>query len=351
MKQRILYIICSLVIALSASAQLNFRTAELQRLFQVLSIDQTKLQDGYNLQTIKDMQVVVVIKNNTIIHIGQKLFSEDLRNMDNPPIFDFLERYFLQLKYPPTGRTAQTLAQDNQFKFLVGSIKTVNELLPSDGFSYSYDNHLYLAHWKRNGQPILSVSFPVEYELISGENKIEAENNLMADVKSTVVPEQSKNTATGSHYLNKNISSKLYYQRGKLILSDRHPAESIANMMLSFQMPGSFDVNITQISYGFRKTMFTVPLHQWIAFCQNSGCQLYVGFEDMNTFDAFRAVVFAVNEAENYNHVLTVDVPIELIRDQKGSIEAKLYPYVPTHNVRNLFANYGKSKPKTFVKK
>ena len=351
MKHRILYIICSLVIAISATAQINFRTAELQRLYQVLAIDQTKLQDGYNLQTIKDMQIVVVIKNNTITHIGQKMFSEDVRRIDNPPIFDFLERYFLQLKYPPTGRTAQTLARDDQFKFLVGSIKTVNDILPSDGFSYSYDNHTYLVHWKRNGQSLLSVSFPVEYELISGENKIEAENNLMTDVKNTVIPEQCKKTVTSSYYLNKNISSKLYYQKGKLILSDRHPAESIANMMLSYQMPGAFDVNITQVSYGFRKTIFTAPLHQWIAFCQNSGCQLYVGIENIDTSEAIRAVVFAVNEAENYNHVLTVDVPFELIRIQRGTIEAKLYPYVPTHNVRNLFANYGKSKPKTIVRK
>jgi hypothetical protein len=349
MKQRILYVILSLAMAITASAQISFRSAELKRLYQVLAIDQSKLQEGNNLLTIKDMQIVVRMKNNTINHIGQKLFGDDVRSIDNPPIFDFLERYFLQLKYPPIGRTTQTLARDDQFKFLVGSIKTVNNILPSDGFGYSYDNHLYVAHWKRNGQPLLSVSFPVEYELISGENKIEADNNLMSDVKTTVIPSQSKKTASSSYYLNKNISSKLYYQKGQLLWSERHPAESIANLMLSCQMPGAFDVNITQVSYGFRKTTFSVPLHQWIAFCQNSGCQLYIGIESIDTSEAIRAVVFAVNEAENYNHVMTVDVPLELLRNQKGCIEAKLYPYVPTHNVRNLFANYGKSKPKTFV--
>lgn len=122
-------------------------------------------------------------------------------------------------------------------------------------------------------------------------------------------------------------------------------------MMLSTQARGQYDINVTQISYGFQKKVFQVPLRQWIAFCQNNGCQLYFGVEDMNEQGDISAVVLAVNQAENYNHVLTISTNSELIDARKGVIETRLYPYVPTHNVLNMFANYRKSNPKTIVKK
>jgi hypothetical protein len=62
-------------------------------------------------------------------------------------------------------------------------------------------------------------------------------------------------------------------------------------------------------------------------------------------------VVMAVNDAENYNHVMTVQVPSDILEAKSGKIEARLYPYVPTHNVLNMFAAYRKSNPKTFVSK
>ena len=121
--------------------------------------------------------------------------------------------------------------------------------------------------------------------------------------------------------------------------------------MLSSQTRGQFDINVTQISYGFQKKVFQVPLRQWIAFCQNSGCQLYFGIDEMNEQGDISAVVLAVNQAENYNHVLTINTNTEVIDARKGVIETRLYPYVPTHNVLNMFADYRKSNPKNIVKR
>ena len=73
--------------------------------------------------------------------------------------------------------------------------------------------------------------------------------------------------------------------------------------------------------------------------------------ENISAQGEIEAVVLAVNTAENYNHVLTLTVPSDMIRTRQGQIDARIYPYVPTHNVANLFAAYGKSNPKTFVSK
>lgn len=337
--------------SLTASAQTTYRTAELQRLAKVLAIDGTTLHDGYNVLVADQRKVVVGVSKNTVNHIGLQLFNEEMRRMDHTPVLHFLERYFLQLKYPSSVTSANNMIRDDQFRFLTGSLQTVDELLPTDAFSFSYDKRLYTVSWKREGQPILEVCFPVEYELISGENKIEAENNLMADIQQAVVTGEAPRPALSQHYLNDQFSSRLYEQKGELVFSERHPAETVVNMMLSQQTKGAFVIKMTQLSYGFQKTTFSVPLRQWIAFCQNSGCLLYVGIEDIKENGDISAVVLAVNEAENYNHVLTVTVPSEAIREKTGTIEARIWPYVPTHNVQNLFDTYRKSNPKTFVSK
>ena len=264
---------------------------------------------------------------------------------------DFLERYFLQLKYPPKVTSAKNMIRDDQFRFITGTLQTVGELKPTDLFSLNYDKRLYTASWTREGRPLLVVSFPVEYELISGENKIEAENHLQADILATNITNDTPKPAAELNKPFERFSGKLYQQRGTLIYSERHPAETVANMMISQQIKGAFDLSLTQVSYGFKKTTFSVPLRQWISFCQNHGCQLYVGIEDVKENGDVSAVVLAVNEAENYNHVLTLTVPSDMIRTRQGQIDARIYPYVPTHNVANLFAAYGKSNPKTFVSK
>ena len=92
-----------------------------------------------------------------------------------------------------------------------------------------------------------------------------------------------------------------------------------------------------------------MPLRQWIAYCTASGCQLYYGTEGLGPKGEVQAVVLAVNQAENYNHVLTVSIPASVIGQRQGQVEARLYAFVPTHNVTNMFANYRKSNPKSVV--
>lgn len=339
------------MVVLTITAQSQFRTSELRRLASVLSINTSKLTEGYSHPMVNGLTLTVHQERQTIDHIGLQLFSPEMRSLGQSPIFDFLERYFLQLKYPPTIKSASNMLRDDQFRFLKGTIATINEIRPADDFSFTNDNSLYTATWNRNGSTLLSVSFPVEYELISGENKIEAEDNLLSDIRKTKVSHHSPQTANPSEstYINDCFSNRLYFQKGKLISSSDHPAETLANLMLSTQALGLYDIHVTQISYGFQKKVFQVPLRQWIVFCQDSGCQLYFGIENMDEQGGISAVVLAVNQAENYNHVMTVSINTGMIDAQKGTIEARLYPYVPTHNVLNMFANYRKSNSKTIV--
>lgn len=334
---------------LTITAQPQFRTSELKRLASVLSIDTSQLPEGYSYPVVNGNQLTVHVTKQTIDHIGLHLFSPEIRNASSSPIFDFLERYFLQLKNPPKVKSAANMLRDDQFYFIQGSLASVDKIRVSDDFAFNNDNHRYTAIWNRQGRIMLSVSFPVEYELISGENKIEAEENLLIDIRRTTIKQQKEDLERNDSYINECFSNRLYHQQGKLVFNSQHPVETLANLMLSTQIRAKYDLKVTQISYGFQKKVFQVPLRQWIAFCQNNGCQLYFGVEKMNEKGDISAVVLAVNQAENYNHVLTIDTSSEVIDAKHGVIEARLYPYIPTHNVLNMFANFRKSNPKTIV--
>ena len=62
---------------------------------------------------------------------GLRLFSPEIKEAapkTQVVVMDFLERYFLQLKNPPQ---AKNMIRDDQFKFLTGSLETVEKLLPT----------------------------------------------------------------------------------------------------------------------------------------------------------------------------------------------------------------------------
>jgi len=351
MKQRILYMIIGLSAVLMAMAQKQFRTSEYGRLANALQIDTRSLPEGYSHPITQGLTLSVHKDKQTVDHIGLYLFSNQVRISAQSPVFDFLERYFLQLKYPPTVKSTANMIRDDKFRFIKGTIATIDDIRLTDSFSFSHNNRYYTATWQRDGQDLLSVSFPVEYELISGENKIEAEENLLVDIQNTTVKQRRDETRRNDSYINDSFSNRLYYQHGQLISDSKHPAETLANLMLSTNTMGNYNIHVSQISYGFQKKVFEVPLRQWIAFCQNNGCKLYFGVENISEKGEISAVVLAVNEAENYNHVLTVSIPTKTIDAHQGVIDVQLFPYVPTHNVLNMFANYRKSNPKIIVKR
>jgi hypothetical protein len=145
------------------------------------------------------------------------------------------------------------------------------------------------------------------------------------------------------------FTSDLYYERRdsvlQLICDEAHPLESAANLMLSAEGTADCVLNVKQVMYGYKKKTFDVPLRNWIAYCLKGGCELYFAAESLDEKE-IRATVIAVNIAENYNHVIFVDIPLSVIRQRGGEIVARLESFIPMHNVQNLFAKYKTIKNK-----
>lgn len=365
--KRHLLLTCSLVLLFlllsqsTVEAAPTFRSKKLQKLAAAIRLNPDSLRDGFNMLTVNGRQVKVTVVGGQVTTMGYHLFSDELKAMAATPILTFLERYFLQMDYPEADRPTDRMLREDRFKFETGSRATVAKLRPDDAFAYHYELRKYVATWTRDNQPLLIVSFPANHELISGENKIESENNFPVDVRNTVVrPLPSVDASLlkptlqnefyvkkGGNYLNDNIVSDLYYQKEptgfSLLQNVSHPLESAGNMAMDPMVSSGYNLKVTQVMYGYKKQQYDMPLSKWISYCRSQGCDLYYGIESM-TADMVKMTIFAVNAAENYNHLLFVNVPLSVIDSRQGDIQARLETFIPMHNVTNIMAKYRKNK-------
>ena len=118
-----------MTVSLLSMAQVSYRTSELKRLSSVLSLDESAIaSDGSHYLTAANKQIVVRVSDGMVSHIGIRLFDEEMRSLEKSPILDFLERYFLQLSYPPKSVSAANMVRDDQFRFLQGSLASVSAI-------------------------------------------------------------------------------------------------------------------------------------------------------------------------------------------------------------------------------
>ena len=333
------------------------RNAELERLLRVLPIGVDSIHDGVNRFNVRGRDIVVTSRCGQVQTVGYLLFSDETRRAMPVAVANFLEGYFLRIDHPQADRPSARMMREDHFYFLYGSQSVVATLRPDDDFALESDGRRYTATWRRNGRRTLSVHFPASHELLSSETKVESEQNLETDmlaaqpVADEAVDEGDLlSTAQpgflikkGNTHLNRLFASDTYYRRQdgdiKLVADADHPLETVANMLVSPAFTPSRTMTVKQVMYGFKTKEFDTSLSQWIAFCLSTGCQIYYGMESLNE-QAVKATVIAVNPAENYNHVLAVDVPTAALTDSSVSIRARLDAYVPMHNVTRLLEPY-----------
>ena len=219
-----------------------------------------------------------------------------------------------------------------------------------------------------NGEfPVISISFPMSYQLIRQKNQKELEDMLVDDLKTfrsaekaapqNVDRSQLVNTAPGffvdkgNVYYIDAINNDLYYQEDKnrnlnLVCSADHLLESVANLLLEENAGCRFSLEMKVHRYGFQLDTLQVDLNHWIAYCKKSGCELFVGIKQIGTAYV-SAAVFAVNHYLHYNHVETVHFPIAVLEEKKGILKSDAYVFIPTHNLSGLFEemNFVTKKP------
>lgn len=389
--------------------------------FDTLSCGTHEFDDG--LYTI----VIRVNGWQEIEHIGIKIFDRQNLAPLQPIAYDFMERYALELQLEKNENSRRKRIQKDDVTIEVGNLSNLFDIRMTDEFQlFSLGFKGYRMAWRRDGVVFLALSFPMDYELMSGCNSIELENNYMRNIeryaeikkeekkqdtlasqeihKTTdfarnhcafcwskqgipflplihqihnefavklnvieqehrykhIVSRRLRNNASritpclldsidglnytaenhyileGGTYLSEAIRSAIYYVKDtagwSLLCSEQEPYGSAYNIALSAVPVGDFCLEGKLDKYGYETAPFSSPFHKWVSFCEQEGGKLYFGIKSIDT-TCIKGTIFITFEDMGYCHMMSVEIPISIIRNKKGDVLGRLYVYIPLHNI------------------
>lgn len=300
-----------------------------------------------------------------VYHIGFRLFARDLLEQSPSPVYRFAERYLLQLYLLKSQEELNAKLKEDKVHLrffaqqgamrekLQQALASLQRELP---FIITTDNSHYTLLWRQEGKSLFMMSFPIQYELLWGMNKIECENKLQQRVhairpntnESFALPDETMLTkqqndclrSVGEWYELEEVNTDTYYQRTekglKPVMDSTYPLESTHNLFTILH-GATLQVNVTLKRYGGQKTNFEVPLGQLLTFSEAEGCETYVGIEQMDQKQVLGCLIL-INRSMGYNHVGYFTLPIKaLTSGSRDALTLELFSYVPTHNLQNMY--------------
>ena len=343
----------------------TFRMAVLKRLSEELRISFPAMrQAGMELDSVSSFRGKPLHARTDrfgdVCHIGYRLFDPNVGVEDGRrTVFDFVERYFLELDLGIGGHTPAVRMDLDWVVFKEGNPGMVREITPDTPFMLDeYTRKAYRLSWNI-GKKRVVLEFPADCQLLVGANVIELEEMLIRDIRRTTPAagdeavrdwEQTPTVRSGDMwivengtYLSKMICGDIYLVElaGKksLLCSPAHTSRSISNMMLTGDFRHVVGMNLAMdVSNREKPVNIRTTLQQVISCFKAEGCKLFFGVKT-KTEDRLTGTLFAYHEGLAYNHVLSVDVPLALLEGKDVSVEAILYAYVPLHDVTEKFFN------------
>jgi len=296
-----------------------------------------------------------------VSHIGYRLFdSLVLQSHKQKQLPLFLERYALELDLKLDKRDAASRMETDKVVCTTKNISLLSKVAPQCPPSFEElketVGRMHRVTWIVE-QKKLSLSFPSDYQLIAGADDIELEDIFERNLK-RIVPVTGKDAiqswsnakisradsyliVQGGEYLNPAIRGDIYLteQKGqrRLIIDSGKPIISVTNILLTGLADHEIPLRLTVNRYGGQHTVADVSLQQFIGLCQTEGCKLYVGVKTHGEKE-ITATVFALNADMAYNHMMAVNVPLDILSENSNAvIQGTVYTYIPLQNVTEKF--------------
>lgn len=340
----------------------TYRTARLKQIASALSLRlPTDLKPSTDLGVVANRggKEVYATTNayGEVSHIGYRLFAPELAaHYQNEPLFQFIERYLLELDLRIDGKAADVRMNVDQVVFTRGTTALLRTLTPQTNFSFDMEeirNRFYRLTWTfdPDGKEV-SMVIPANCQLIIGANAIELEQMAVRDIQRAVkmAPKdilerwaEAKGfrgehalILDGGAYMSRYIRGDLYVSetegRNHPVCTPWQPMQSVSNLMLTGIADKEFPLALTMNRYGGKRDQMDVKLSQYIAFCLAEGCKLYFGVKKQ-TETELTGALFAYNQRFAYTHLLDVTFPLSLLSGQTTTgerIRCMAYVYIPT---------------------
>lgn len=295
--------------------------------------------------------------SHSVFHVGYKLFTTEMKTQYPSEVYDFLERYLLELECMNSEVILRQYLEDDGVVILGGSLTNTKQITPSTPFSFTkIENAFYDIEWNASGKTLLKLRFPINFELLLGTRKNELEimlNDLVEKESndfsySSTLPrleimrDAYFRSAPLETYQLEVLNTAEYYERDEAggftpIYDDSQPLYSLSNLFRGL-IDNEYKLNVKQNLYGYKKKSFSVSLLRWINYCKSKKLRVYTcATEDEEKPDIYKVMVIAQSIDLAYNHLLTVEVPKDFMSIKKATFKASLNAFIPTHNIKTIY--------------
>lgn len=286
-----------------------------------------------------------------------KLFSPEIKKAvprSQVVVMDFLERYFNELSKQKRTSISTKMA-DDQVYFRNGKMSDLSQVTDTMPFSINLLYRYYEVEWKKQGQPFITIVFPARYDLILGLRHDEAQHQFKETILAapqytdSIIAPGEKVMQNDSIYVAKtdyleleSFNDATYYIYNKVdstfspYFNLDHLDYSAANLFHGLIANADYRMYVEQTEYGYKTSNYLITLRQWLDYCAAWGLKVFFGVEEQRE-DGLLALVIAKSKELSFNHMLSVVIPDKFVTDRNAVLKARMTPYIPTHNVRNLF--------------
>ena len=292
------------------------------------------------------------------------LFNAEMRQAAGRQalIMDFVERYFSD--YFQKGREQREIQMaDDKVFFRKGNPEALRHLADTIPFSITFHNTHYEVNWLQADEPLITLVFPAQYDLILGLSQKDIQEHtreylLAAAPRDSILPQPSDMQPLGDSLLIskhafmelQSLTDATYYYNKvhaegyKPVFDASHLEQSAANLFAGLIRNKDYRLYVEQAAY-LHTITYTLSFQQWLNYCAEQALRVFFAVEEVRE-DGILALVIAHDDELNYNHLLSVVIPDKFVSQEGCTLKAKMTPFIPTHNIKNLYQQYTKSSKK-----
>lgn len=257
-------------------------------------------------------------------------------------VCEFVQRYLTKVEKMQNDPECYRMMKQDKFLILNGSPADISRLTEQDDAELTFHGNSYELTWTREGDTLLRVAFPNQFELISGKNKLERDTWLEQRLRKTK-PTDEYGVALSrdevSHFGTDDVSDQVYFDitaRGVQIpvFDDERIQESLHNLFLG-AAEKDVQCEVTQKNYK-EDTHYTISLAQWLTYCAQEHLHLYVGLEKETVAD-YTLLCIAESKELGFVHSVSFTVPKDFVRSSHCKVKMSLRGFIPSHNVDSLY--------------
>lgn len=292
---------------------------------------------------------------------SMKLFSPEQRQAAgklHTVVMDFMEHYFSSLKVQNRTILQMKMADDKVF-FRQGSLSDLSQVADTMPLNISLIDKHYEVTWHKGSRPFITIVFPAQYDLLLGMSQEEAQQKMKDAILSALLDRSriDKNRTfinqdcicinqdsiyyTKTAYMElESFNDAVYYNRVREqylpVFDASHPDYSVANLFHGLIPDRDYRMYIEQSVYGLKTVSYSISLSQWLSYCAEWGLKVFFAVEEQRK-DGMLALVIAQSKELGFNHMLSVVIPDKFINDKNAVLKVRMTPYIPIHNIKNLF--------------